>query len=133
MFEFVIRYLSFLKRIPLLPHIFEAMLKLDLFLRNRKLLNDIDALEQEILTWEGITPALHHYGGIQFNLYDKEIGHLHGNGMLDILFSRKIKAELLHSMNVSEHHTFKNSGWISFAITQVVENASRLGHLHHKR
>lgn len=116
MFEFVVQNLSFLKHIPLLPHVFEAMLKIDLFIRNRSLLSHIDDLENEVLSWKGVDLQLHRYGGVQFNHNNKEIGHLHGNGMLDILFSKKIKHDLLHIRNVRDHHTFKDSGWISFCI-----------------
>ena len=59
---------------------------------------------------------VHKFGGIQFNLNRRELGHIHGNGLLDILFSRKIKSQLLKEGKVKEHHTFGNSGWITFQI-----------------
>jgi predicted DNA-binding protein (MmcQ/YjbR family) len=126
MFEFVVRYLSFLRHIPLLPHVFEAMLKIDLFIRNRALLNNLDDLETEVLSWNGVDIQIHRYGGTQFNLHNKEIGHLHGNGMLDILFNKKIKTELLQTSNIREHHTFKNSGWISFSIQSTEDKKTAL-------
>ena len=131
MFEFVVRYLSLLKHIPLLPHVFEAALKIDLFIRNQQLLSAIDDLENEVLSWEGVTPKLHQYGGMQFNFHNREIGHLHGNGMLDILFSRVLKAELMQSHTIREHHTFKNSGWISFYMKTPQDKITALELLRH--
>ncbi len=126
MFEFVTTYVPFLKHIPGFPHVFEAMLKIELFIRNRELLTDIDDLENEVLNWKGVTSNLHKFGGIQFNVRAKEIGHLHGNGMVDILFNKKTRHQLLQTGWAREHHTFKNSGWISFLIKNKNDKAIAL-------
>ncbi|MNI80828.1 hypothetical protein D3C73_1373920 [compost metagenome] len=81
-----------------------------------KKLSWFDELENEVLSWEGTSISLHKFGGTQFNYQQREIGHLHSNGILDILFSRKIKQELLALGRVEEHHIFKKSGWVSFYI-----------------
>ena len=55
----------------------------------------IDAVRNEVLSWDGTSESRHKYGGTQFDCCGKEIGHIHGNGILDILFSKKIKEQLL--------------------------------------
>lgn len=116
LFSFVLRYLGFLKAVPLLPLVFDSMLKLQTLWTNAVLLDWMDELEEEILTWQGTSTGLHQYGGVQFNAYGKEIGHLHSNGLLDVLYSKRIKAALMKQGRIEPHHIFTDSGWISFYI-----------------
>jgi Family of unknown function (DUF5519) len=116
MFKFIVRYLGFLKHIPVVPHVYDALLKIKLFFFNRKLLDNLDDIEETVLSWGGTSVTLHKYGGAQFNLHAQEIGHLHGNGLLDVLLTRTIKEELIREHPIENHHVFKNSGWISFWI-----------------
>jgi hypothetical protein len=116
MFDFCIRYLWYLKYIPLFPHLSDAMLRAEKALTNRAVLRYIDEIEEEVLKWDHARSTTHKLGGIQFNINGKEIGHIHSNGLLDILFSKKIKAELLREGKVVDHHSYKASGWTSFYI-----------------
>ena len=54
----------------------------------------IAQLEQSILTWENTSVKNHERGGREFLIGKRELGHIHWNGELDILFNRKIKNEL---------------------------------------
>lgn len=116
MFDFTVRYLGFLKHVPLLPHWFDALMKIGLLFSNRKLLDYLDEIEDEVLSWQHMSAGIHKFGGTQFNLGKTEIGHIHGNGLLDILFNKEVKAQLVREGRVKEHHIFKDSGWISFYI-----------------
>jgi len=118
MFDFVVKYLGFLKNVPLLPQVFEAFLILWSFIFKPEVLDVIDAVSDEVLSWDGTSESGHKYGGTQFDCRGKEIGHIHGNGILDILFSKKIKEQLLAEGKIKDHHIFANTGWISFSITQ---------------
>lgn len=117
MFNFIVRNFGFLKHIPLLPHIFDSMLRLWIFLSKQQLLDAFDSIEDEVLSWKGTHISIHRYGGLQFNVRKKEIGHLHSNGLLDIVYSRHIKKILIKEGRVTDHHLFKKSGWISFYIS----------------
>jgi len=115
MFLFVIRYLGFLKFIPGLGILFDGWLKIYTLLTKPDLLDWIDDIETQTLRWPGISISIHKYGGMQINCSGKEVGHIHSNGLLDMLLSRNIKARLMLEDNgVEEHHSFKNTGWISF-------------------
>ena len=116
MFSFVIKYFGFLKHVPLLPHVFESFMKVVLLFTNAHVLDCMDDIASEVLSWRGTSIGIHKYGGLQFNYDGKELGHIHGNGLLDMLFSRKIKQELLAEGRITHHHFFTNSGWISFYI-----------------
>lgn len=116
MFDFVVKYFGPLKHIPLLPHLFDAGMKIAAFFSNRQLLDYMDDIEREVLSWQHTSLRVHKFGGTQFNINDRELGHIHGNGLLDVLFSRKMKAELSEKYPVKDHHIFKNSGWVSFHV-----------------
>jgi len=114
MFGLIVKYFGFLKAVPLLPHVFDGLLYLHTYFTNTRLLDCIDLITNEVLSWDDTENALHKYGGLQFNSRGKEIGHIHGNGILDIRFSRKIKEQLIVEGRVVPHHVFKDSGWVSF-------------------
>jgi len=111
MFAFVVKNLAFLKAVPLLPLVFDSLLRLRVFFIKPEILDWLDELEAEASTWPGMSMAVHKYGGLQFNYRGKEIAHLHSNGLLD---SRKTKTKLILEGRIQEHHVFAKSGWISF-------------------
>ena len=116
MFDFALKYFGFLKHIPLFPHLFEAWMKIEKTVTDKNIPDYLDEIEKEVLLWERTSARIHKFGGIQFDVNKKEIGHIHSNGLLDILFTREIKNELIKNGKVKDHHVFKNSGWISFRI-----------------
>jgi luciferase-like monooxygenase len=116
MFKFIVKYLNFLKHIPPLPQIVDGLIKLDTFLFRREVLHHIDEIERTVLSWNGTSLKMHRYGGVQFDVNKKEIGHIHSNGLLDILLKREIKEQLIREGKVEDHHVFARSGWISFYI-----------------
>ena len=126
MFGFVLRYFAWLKDIPLFPQVFDAMLKMQMLWRQPEVLDWIDDLEQEFLAWDQVDVSSHRYGGLQFNIAGKELGHLHSNGLMDILFSVKLKKEILDQGRAEDHHVFKKSGWISFYIRDLGDKAYAL-------
>jgi len=116
MFSFVVKHLGFLKRVPLLPHLYDSLIKIRVLVTKPTLAKHIDIVEEEVSKWKGASIGVHKYGGSQFNFNAKEIAHIHSNGLLDVLFNKEIKAQLLKEGRVSDHHVFNKSGWISFYI-----------------
>lgn len=116
MFVFVIRYFGFLKFVPLLPHLVDAWLRFWEIATGSPVPECVDDIEAEVLSWPGTYKSIHKYGGLQLNCQGRELGHIHSNGLVDMLLSRKIKEELLKAGRITGHHSFKNSGWISFYI-----------------
>ncbi len=127
MFRFAVKYLSFLKHVPLLPQVFESWLKMGTMVVAPQVLTVMDDIENEVCQWEGITVTNHKYGGIQFNKHGHEIGHIHGNGMMDIPFNRKLKLQLIEQGRVEDHHTLKDTGWSSFEINTLADKDRAIG------
>jgi hypothetical protein len=95
MFKLIIKYVGILKHIPLFPAILDAWMTIWTTTFSPQITKAIDTTESEVSSWPGISIAPHRFGGIQFNCFSREIGHIHGNGILDILFDRKTKYDLI--------------------------------------
>jgi hypothetical protein len=78
--------------------------------------NASNIILKEITSLEGVTTLPHRFGGIEFKFLRRELGHLHGNHLLDIPFPLKTKEELIKQNRVKQHHILPKSGWISLYI-----------------
>jgi hypothetical protein len=70
----------------------------------------------EVLSWDGVTSAPHRFGGVEFRLGKRELGHLHGDRLADLPFPRRVRDELVESGRAEPHHVLPESGWVSFWI-----------------
>ena len=82
-------------------------------------------IETAVSAWEGITAHAHRFGGTEYRLGDREIGHVHGDGLVDIPFPTKLRNEIVSAGQAVPHHVLPESGWVSFYIRepQDVERA----------
>ena len=87
-----------------------------------------EKIHQTVVAWEGVASRPHRFGGIEFRLGKQELGHLHGNALLDVPFPRRVRNELVESGQVAPHHIFPESGWVSFYIKeeQDIDKAIKL-------
>ncbi len=76
-----------------------------------------ERIRDEIQSWPGVTVEPHRFGGIEFRLHRREMGHIHGDCLADLPFPMKTRNELVNSGRVSPHHILPQSGWISYWIT----------------
>lgn len=76
-------------------------------------------IAQIVGAWEGVTVQPHKFGGIEFRVQHREIGHLHGDRMADLLFPVKERRLLVSSGRAYPHHILPNTGWVSFPIRSV--------------
>lgn len=78
-----------------------------------------DIINNELLTWDDVTVAPHRFGGIEFRVGNREIGHLHGNSQADIPFSARLRKQLVATRKASPHHLYPNSGWVTYYIRGI--------------
>jgi len=71
-----------------------------------------------VLSWEGTSAAPHRFGGIEYRLGKRELGHIHGDHLLDIPFPSKVRSEIVAAGLASPHHILPQSGWVSFYLRQ---------------
>jgi hypothetical protein len=77
-------------------------------------MEDIAArIEQEVTSWEGVTARAHRFGGREFRLGRRELGHLHGSRWADLRFPKGIRDMLVETGRAQPHHVLPNTGWVS--------------------
>ncbi len=63
-----------------------------------------------------MTSAPHRFGGVEFLLGRRELGHLHGDRLADLPFPRRVHDELIEAGRAEPHHWLPDSGWVSHRI-----------------
>lgn len=77
----------------------------------------IQQFVETICQWDGVNPTSHRFEGTEFKFGRVEVGHIHhGNGMVDIPFTVKVREALVHENLAQHHHMLEDSGWITFFI-----------------
>ncbi len=74
------------------------------------------AIVREISSWPGVTTGRHRFGGTEFRVGRRELGHVHGNRLADLPFPLLIRNELVAAGRAEPHHIHPESGWVSFFI-----------------
>jgi hypothetical protein len=67
----------------------------------------------EVLSWPGVTSHPHRFGGVEFRLGARQLGHLHGNRIADIPLPRALRDELVAAGTVRVHRWRPDSGWVT--------------------
>ena len=78
--------------------------------------------------WDEVEIGPHRYGGLEFRLGKRELGHIHGDALVDIPFPKAVRNELVEGRQAEPHHIIPNSGWVSVFLRadDDVERAIRL-------
>lgn len=63
--------------------------------------------------WDGVTILPHRLGGVGFHVGRREIGHVHTDGVADLLVSVRMRRDLVAAGRAMPHRTLPHSGWIS--------------------
>jgi hypothetical protein len=70
-------------------------------------------IRREALSWPGVSGHPHRFGGTEFRLGRRELGHIHGDELIDIPLPRRIRDEAVAAGKASPHHVLPDSGWVS--------------------
>jgi Luciferase len=65
------------------------------------------------MAWRASSAAPPRFGGTEFRLGKRELGHLHGDALVDLPFPRKVRDELVAKGRARPHHVRPASGWVS--------------------
>jgi predicted DNA-binding protein (MmcQ/YjbR family) len=77
-----------------------------------------DAITKAVTAWKGVTVAPHRFGGVEYVIGKREIGHIHGDHMVDIPFPKKLRDEIVTAGRAQPHHILPETGWVSFYLRQ---------------
>jgi Family of unknown function (DUF5519) len=89
-------------------------------------MEDISArVATEILAWAGVSQHEHRFGGVEFRLGKRELGHIHpatsqNAGWADFPFTARIREMLIETGRVTPHK-FGVAGWVSRDINDPAE------------
>jgi predicted DNA-binding protein (MmcQ/YjbR family) len=73
-----------------------------------------EAVESAVLQWAHVEAHPHRFGGREYRIGRREIGHIHGDHLLDIPFPTKVRDEVIAAGLAEPHHLLPDTGWISF-------------------
>jgi Family of unknown function (DUF5519) len=74
------------------------------------------ALRRDVASWPGVETAPHRFGGTEFRLGRRELGHLHGDRIADLPFPRKVRDQLIADGRARAHHVLPDSGWVTASL-----------------
>jgi hypothetical protein len=73
-------------------------------------------IEREVASWPGVSVEPHRFGGKEFRVGRRELGHLHGSRLADLPFPVRVREELVRAGKAQPHHILPGSGWVSRSI-----------------
>lgn len=72
----------------------------------------LDRVRDAVGSWDGVTMHDHRFGGIEFRVGRRELGHLHRT-IADLPFPRAVRDALVAAGRARPHHVLPESGWIT--------------------
>src|SRR5579864_5702480 len=76
--------------------------------------------------WDEVEIGPHRYGGLEFRLGNRELGHIHGDALVDIPFPKSVRNEIVAAGEAEPHHILPNSGWISLFLRRAEDVATAI-------
>src|SRR6478672_11806535 len=83
-------------------------------------------IEREVLSWPNVTAHPHRFGGVEFQVNQHEIGHLHGDRLADLPFPVRVRRELVTAGRASPHHILPDTGWVSYYLGSATDLAGAI-------
>jgi hypothetical protein len=74
-----------------------------------------------VLSWKGVTAHPHRFGGTEYRLDRRELGHIHGDYLLDIPFPKKVRDAIVAAGLAEPHHVLPETGWVSFHLREPAD------------
>jgi hypothetical protein len=78
-------------------------------------------ITQALTVWEGLSIQPHRFGGVEYVIGKREIGHIHGDHMVDIPFPKRMRDEIVAARRAQPHHVLPETGWVSFYLNQEAD------------
>jgi luciferase-like monooxygenase len=87
-----------------------------------------EIIKKEAMSWDQVECGPHRFGGIEYRVGTREIGHMHGDALMDIPFPKRVRDQIVAAGEAQPHHVLPETGWVSFYIREEadIERAIRL-------
>jgi hypothetical protein len=83
-----------------------------------------EKVQMELTSWPGVTSQPHRFGGMEFRMNGREMGHMHGGRFADLPFPMSIRNELVKDGRALPHHVLPKSGWVTFLVNEEADITS---------
>ena len=87
------------------------------------ILGAADQIRQVLAEWPGVEAHPHRFGGAEYRIGKREIGHIHGDSLVDIPFPTKVRDEVVAAGRAEPHHILPGTGWVSSYLRQPADVA----------
>ena len=88
------------------------------------------SITDAVASWPTVTAQPHRFGGVEYVIGKREVGHIHGDHMVDIPFPKKVRDETVAAGRAQPHHILPETGWVSFYIRQEEDVEKAIALLH---
>jgi Family of unknown function (DUF5519) len=90
--------------------------------------NRAERITATVSSWPGVEVGDHRFGGVEFRVGRRELGHLHGDRIADLPLPRRVRDDLIAEGRARPHHVLPDSGWVTASIgdEEGVENVLEL-------
>ena len=78
-------------------------------------------IQTELLSWPHVEAHPHRFGGMEYRIGRRELGHIHGDHLVDIPFPTKVRDEVVAAGLAEPHHILPASGWISLYLREAAD------------
>lgn len=68
---------------------------------------------REVSSWAGVSARPHRLGGVELRYGRRELGHVHGDGQVDLPFHRGLRDMLVETGRAEPHRVLPDSGWVT--------------------
>jgi len=89
-----------------------------------------EQITQTLLSWQGVSAGPHRFGGTEYRLGQRELGHIHGDHLVDIPFPSRVRDEIIAAGQARPHHILPESGWVSFYLQRSEDIGRAIDLLH---
>ena len=76
-------------------------------------------IQAELLSWPHVEAHPHRFGGTEYRIGRRELGHIHGDYLVDIPFPTKVRDEVVTAGLAGPHHILPDSGWVSLYLREA--------------
>src|ERR1700752_1095848 len=88
------------------------------------------SITKVVTSWSGVTVQPHRFGGLEYVIGTREIGHIHGDHLIDIPFPKKVRDEIVAAGRAQPHHILPETGWVSFYLRGEADVEKAIALLH---
>jgi hypothetical protein len=84
-------------------------------------------IQAELMRWPYVEAHPHRFGGTEYRIGKRELGHIHGDHLVDIPFPIKVRDEVIAAGQAQPHHILPDSGWVSLYLREAADVDRAIG------